>query len=305
MTLVHGFFVSMGGYVIARGHILHPVTPHAVGRSVSPIHILDISDEEILDRSKGDTFTKGVAVLQTTWFITQCIARKVQHLPLAELEVVTLAFAFLNIIIHIIWWDKPLDVRFPVRIGPPPESSVELGIFDQKPAIQTRTLGKRLRDAYLLVLNSPIEMLGGEMEEEDLKTAAISVPTLWAGRLDERSRALAATISIFLAMGFGAVHCVGWNGVFPSETEKILWRIASVTVVAVPFIFFLDAIFLATVAAPEWWHSVTWQITLPLGIFTYVIARGLLIALPFASLRSLPAEAYKDVEWSKFMPHIR
>lgn len=305
MTLVHGFFVSMGGYVTARGHILHPVTPHAIGKSVSPIHILDISDEEILDRSKGDTFSKGIAVLQTTWFITQCIARRIQHLPLTELEVITLAFAFLNIVIHIIWWNKPLDVRFPVRIGPSPEHPIGLGIFDEKPAIQTRTLRKKIRDAYMSVLNAPIEMFGGEMEEENIESTAISVPALWAGRLDGRSRAWAATISIFLAMGFGAVHCVGWNGAFLSETEKILWRIASASVVAVPFVFFLDAVFLATVAAPEWWHGVTWWLALPFGIFTYVIARGILIALPLVSLRSLPADAYKDVEWSNFMPHIR
>jgi hypothetical protein len=35
----------------------------------------DITEKEIKDRSKGDILSKGFAILQTGWFVLQCIAR--------------------------------------------------------------------------------------------------------------------------------------------------------------------------------------------------------------------------------------
>lgn len=75
-----------------------------------------ITEEEIQDRSKGDILSKGLAVLQTTWFILQCIARQVQDLPTTELEIVTLAFAALNFATYALWWHKPLDVKRAFRV---------------------------------------------------------------------------------------------------------------------------------------------------------------------------------------------
>ena len=36
-----------------------------------------ISEKEIMDRSKGDALTKSIVILQTLWFIMQCVARHV------------------------------------------------------------------------------------------------------------------------------------------------------------------------------------------------------------------------------------
>ena len=56
-----------------------------------------ITEEEIEDRSKADSLAKGIAVSQTTWFIAQCISRKAQGLITTEIELITLAFAALNV----------------------------------------------------------------------------------------------------------------------------------------------------------------------------------------------------------------
>ncbi|KAJ6511555.1 hypothetical protein C8R47DRAFT_1296757 [Mycena vitilis] len=50
------------------------------------------------------------------WFVVRCIARTAQHLPLTELEVATLAFAVVNLVIWLLWWSKPLDVRDPTIV---------------------------------------------------------------------------------------------------------------------------------------------------------------------------------------------
>src|SRR5258705_2648421 len=75
-----------------------------------------ITPAQISDRSKGDGLSKLLAILQTSWFILQCVARGFQGLALTELELVTLAMASLNAITYAFWWSKPLSVREPVNV---------------------------------------------------------------------------------------------------------------------------------------------------------------------------------------------
>ena len=75
-----------------------------------------ITKEEIDDRSKGDALSKGIALLQITWFIIQLIARRVQGLTITELELTTAALAGLNSVMYLFWWSKPLGVQFPIVI---------------------------------------------------------------------------------------------------------------------------------------------------------------------------------------------
>ncbi|KAF8217342.1 hypothetical protein K438DRAFT_1558624, partial [Mycena galopus ATCC 62051] len=51
-------------------------------------------------------------------FITQCVARVHQRLAVTEIEVARVASAFVNIFIWLLWWNKPLDVQWPIVIGP-------------------------------------------------------------------------------------------------------------------------------------------------------------------------------------------
>jgi hypothetical protein len=74
------------------------------------------TEKEIKDRGKSDGISKFIVLLQTSWFIIQCIARGIKHLPLTELEIVTLAYTMLNLFVYIFWWDKPRDVGCPIRI---------------------------------------------------------------------------------------------------------------------------------------------------------------------------------------------
>ena len=75
-----------------------------------------ITEEEIEDRSNADSLAKGIAVLQTTWFIAQCISRTMQGLITTEVELITVAFAALNGVLYFLWWNKPLDVKCCVAV---------------------------------------------------------------------------------------------------------------------------------------------------------------------------------------------
>ncbi|TFK32489.1 hypothetical protein BDQ12DRAFT_500825, partial [Crucibulum laeve] len=115
----HGFFAQMGGFMLYReDKVVCVLTPYGLESLLSRnlVDLPDITKEEIQDRSKGDLITKGIAILQSTWFVAQCISRILQHLSITQLELVTLGLAMLNGAMFAAWWKKPLDVHCSVRI---------------------------------------------------------------------------------------------------------------------------------------------------------------------------------------------
>ena len=66
---------------------------------------------EIKDKGKSDWLAKSLVLLQTLWFVMQCIAQAIEHLPVTHLEIVMLAYAAMNFMIYIFWWNKPLNIN--------------------------------------------------------------------------------------------------------------------------------------------------------------------------------------------------
>ncbi|KAF9442586.1 hypothetical protein P691DRAFT_779324 [Macrolepiota fuliginosa MF-IS2] len=118
-TITHGFFVQMGGFVLYDdGEPVKVLTFRRMLMAIqrNEINIPYIAEEDITDKSKGDFLTKLLVVAQTTWFVIQCGIRWRLGLPLAELEVLTLAFAALNGVIYGIWLDKPQGAQVPIKL---------------------------------------------------------------------------------------------------------------------------------------------------------------------------------------------
>ena len=67
-----------------------------------------ITKEEIANRSKGDYLSKTFVLLQTIWFLIQCIARSSYRLTITKSERFTLAFC---VLIYYLWWYKPFLKR--------------------------------------------------------------------------------------------------------------------------------------------------------------------------------------------------
>ena len=119
-TMSHTFFMNMGGFTLhdEQGIPLRILEPEelenlsASGRIEWP----SITKAEIQDRSKGDHLSKGIVLIQTSWFIIQCVVRGAYRLEVTELEVTTLAFAVLTGIMYYLWWHKPIDVRCSVPV---------------------------------------------------------------------------------------------------------------------------------------------------------------------------------------------
>ena len=120
-TKTHGHFIQMGGFMLfgSEGNIAKGVlTPEVFSELLTEkkIEFPNVTVEEIEDRSKSDGFSKAIALGQTLWFVAQCIARRAQHLDLTLVELLTLSLAVLNGVMYFLWWNKPMDIRCPIRV---------------------------------------------------------------------------------------------------------------------------------------------------------------------------------------------
>ncbi|KAJ7886767.1 hypothetical protein B0H14DRAFT_2696661 [Mycena olivaceomarginata] len=298
ISKTHGFFVCMGGFV-TRGK--HPIVERRQLRIYASA-IKEIQVGAIKDKSKGDALSKAVALFQGLWFITQCIARATQHLPLTELEVVTLAFAVVNIFIWLLWWGKPLDVQDPIMLGTPEEEFAARGSYypnqESSDPIALAKFSVRFRS-----------MLGDPFSKYR-PFSSNSVPSFFSvsyqdNNYKEHAR-IPSVLASFVGAIFGAIHCAAWNSHFPSANEKWMWRSGTLLVTAVSLIAVLEILVLSILDeyyyySPEpKYFKVAFVAFIPL----YIIARLFLLIIPFTSLRTLPPDAFVNVNWSVYIPHL-
>ncbi|KAK7015119.1 hypothetical protein VNI00_019217 [Paramarasmius palmivorus] len=98
---------------------------------------IDITENEVMAKGSGDALSKCIAIIQVTWFIIQVIARFANELTITEVEVITLAYTSLLGVSYYFWWDKPLRVRYVVRVTLRKECS------GQYPAVLKPSIFKR------------------------------------------------------------------------------------------------------------------------------------------------------------------
>ena len=336
----HGFFIIMGGFhLFRRGSkkpsIIKPIS-HEEDTPLHPLAAIDLyrndttldidffsfnvpTEAEIKDKGKSDWLAKSLVLLQTVWFVMQCIARAIKHLPITHLEIVTLAYAAMNFVIYIFWWNKPLNVNRPVRVfrksdprvtdtATEPHGSGEFGTSEMQ--LQVREPSSERRKLTLEAIGEGLEkmltfIVGGQDKDVELSHED-RVPRFWANNGENGEDAMIAD-AIVLAVGvcFGAIHCIAWIFPFSTHTELLIWRISCIAITALPVYIFLMFIF------GYWLGEMTFEkssitvlyLTLPGGIL-YIVARVITLVLAFTSLKELPPGAYDTVHWTTFIPHI-
>lgn len=112
---------------------------------------------------------------------------------------------------------------------------------------------------------------------------------------------------------FGAIHSAGWNFLFPTAVEAIIWRICSLIVTGVPFlmlipvacqaIYFPDDTFCLEIFVEDVKNTLT-RLEIFIGLPLYIIARIVLLTEALIALRHLPSGALLEVQWTSFLPHI-
>ncbi|KAF7975387.1 hypothetical protein HWV62_9597 [Athelia sp. TMB] len=124
-TMPHAFFVLADGFYFfdENDEPDGSVSANDAVRMVRDGMLVPPPLSELKDRSKGDGLSKALAILQTLWFVIQCTARRLEHLPMTQLEIMTLAYSTMTVAIYIFWWHKPLNVTCPIRVPAPKEKS--------------------------------------------------------------------------------------------------------------------------------------------------------------------------------------
>ena len=309
--MMHGFFIIMGGF-----HLFERSSEEKSGtQSISqeddyPLHPLLVDDlvcddiytftmpteVEIKDKGKSDGLAKSLILVQTSWFVMQCIARAIEHLPVTHLEIVTLAYAAMNFVIYVFWWNKPLNVNRPVRV---------FRKSDVEEPIEARRLASKANDdgfekIFMFIAGAQDE--GVNLSDED------RVPRFWANSTE--NNALIADIMVLgVGICFGAIHCIAWGFPFPTHVELLLWRISSVAITAITFNIPL------IIGLAGWLEHMDFNtaagiigdiaiLSILSGGILYVIARVFTLVLAFTSLRDLPPGAFDTVHWTTFIPHV-
>ena len=321
----------MGGFHLFRRPAGEPgenVDPLFPNENDTPVHPLSITllhqgkfeftmptEKEIKDRGKSNWLAKALVLVQTTWFVTQCIARGIRHLPVTKLEIVTLAYATMSFGIYLFWWDKPLNVGCPIRVFATTDSQgveekAEQTVHEM-PGVRPvrRQLYERARELRWADVRTWLDRMSDYMtgdQDADDDMLAPRVPTFWSGHSTYNQTNTAGVITLMVGIVFGAIHCIAWSFEFPSHTELVLWRISSVGIIATP-VYFLVGLWFALVYEDDLPIWVTEIVLLPIATFLpllYIVARAVTVVLAFMSMRALPPAAFETVHWTTFIPHI-
>ena len=312
----HGFFIIMGGFhLFKRNSEKESAAQMMSQEDDKPLYPLLASDlthdniysfimpteAEIKDKGKGDWLAKSLVLLQTSWFVMQCIARAVEHLPVTHLEIVTLAYAAMNFVIYIFWWNKPLNVNRPIRVFrkyEPMEPWVSEPISEAR-ELTWKAICKGLEKIYGFVLGLQDDSVNLSREDR--------VPRFWANTPGPKIVAIADMIVLAVGVCFGAIHCIAWCFSFPTHTELLIWRISSIVITAIP-IYIPSLFVLANQLGRKMDFSNCGSVIAYFGALSggilYILARAVTLVLAFTSLRDLPPGAYETVHWTTFIPHI-
>lgn len=283
--VTYAFFVIMGGFHCYQdGKPLYPLSPEDVLKLINDGALVPPTLKELKDRSKGDALLKGVAIVQTLWFVMQCIARRIKHLPLTSLKVMTLAYTVITMAMYTAWWCKPLNVRCPVRVP---------GMAAPPPPPEHESIWRRM---FYVVIGNQDRLV--KLNQE------IRVPTFWA-HCESKYVGIADAIALVVAMAFGAVHCVAWSYAFPSHAELLMWRVSAISIVAVPVAMLLNTLVGLLIGLKfQTLGSIIMYCSLILCSVVYITARLILLVLFFTTLRFLHFGEYQAVQWTNFFPHL-
>ncbi|KAK7024467.1 hypothetical protein VNI00_016264 [Paramarasmius palmivorus] len=341
----NGHAKSSASSTPSDGHEITPVMPTQEtslppsSELTTPLEFLvakgyiTLTEDEIKDKSHADVITKSIAVIQTTWFIMQVIARAVEGLAITELEIVTVGFAILNFGTYFLWWNKPLRVGHHVRVyWRHREMKIERKEGQEGPGEE---VGKRKESwlcwlgraatnvvGYIYLNNTPKGFASWILKLSFLPLVILDhiFIVCFGILIDRDSSALATPISSRLgndpldlyitvygiAALFGAIHCIPWVFHFPTHIEQLLWRISAVAVAVAPVAMgllhgywkrFLDK------DDPDLLDVIAFILILILSL-AYAVFRISLIVIAFTSLRDLSPSAYQTVQWTILWPHI-
>jgi hypothetical protein len=205
----------MGGLLYRDGEgVQFPLTAFQYAKEHEIYSLPTISEEDIKDKAKQDVFAKCLAVLQLSQLALSLIVRAFRSLPFSQLETLTLGLAVCGAGTYIVYWYKPQGVGAPIVIRKrnPSYSPIFSKTYDSFWKILANTENLSDTKPFNRVKNDNIPMGTSQI-------AHVAIPVL-----------------AVMSAAFGCFHLIAWDFEFPTDVEKILWRIATVLSIIFPVI---------------------------------------------------------------------
>ncbi|OIW26586.1 hypothetical protein CONLIGDRAFT_706922 [Coniochaeta ligniaria NRRL 30616] len=246
-TTKHGFFADMGGFVLhPPDFVPFPVTVRQLHYLVKHGHLdfsdVLLTDSEIEDKNKFDTLTRLITVLQLFWFVIDVLARASLGMAITTLELSTIGFIFCTLFTYFCWRHKPQDVSCPIIIRPKiplADILVQAGPVAARPYSYTPLEFARRKAhwfehmwrycfehqfwRYCFDLFHFPRFIGWHPVERP-------ITKIWDDQFYDITPGANALL-LFVQFGFASIHCVAWHFHFPSDGERLMWRICSIYVV--------------------------------------------------------------------------
>ena len=317
-TRVHAFYANASGFVLeAPDFPRFPINASSIYYlcRVKRIELPAITREDIWDRSKADRFAKGVAFIQIGWVLLQIIARVCQGLTVTPLELFTAAFIVPTLATSYFWASKPQNVAEPTIIR------VNWTIADL-----LISAGDVAKDPYV---DTPMDFV-----EKPVWAGWRRLPSLLHfGGLEKRPleripndysppppTGTETTIVWLVSVVHATIHVLGWRFPFPSAAEVMIWRASSLILLVVMavggivpvlstrpwFDFSFSLLWIWDREAQKKTFIRSWlvRVVAHLAYTVYIVARLLIIVEIFTAFRAMPLDAYYDVDWMLFWPHL-
>ena len=258
----------------------------------------ELSTADLEDRSKGDIFVKGAAILQISWLVIQIIARASEGLAISLLEIMTLAFAACAITTYIFLWHKPQDVMTPTYID-----ATNILTREQVIGLAARSPVSTLFVHEFWLHGVVIRDMADSVFPW---TRGIPVRLPW-------QKDIFYLNPVFIGIGFGGtlfgtIHFIAWNFDFPTPVERILWRLACCVLISIPLLstamYFMTLHNARRDSETDTKTNALLRPFMTMCVVLYLLARLYLMTEVFRSLAYAPPSIFRDINWPSAIPHV-
>ncbi|KAF8072095.1 hypothetical protein FPV67DRAFT_919846 [Lyophyllum atratum] len=188
-----------------------------------------------------------------------------------------------------------------IKTGQPSRISIHGGIFSRLSTWMKAILVLKSVPEMILLEFVRLVKLSGDSEDGP----SHGVPSAYYhGRLYDKEQLAAYVLATGTATIFGAIHCIAWSFQFPSDGEKVPWRLSSLAMTFFPIfgsvICRFESFFMRRGRVARSLYSfLFWT-----SIISYMSARLTLLVQMLLLLRAPDAGIYRAVRWTTFIPHF-
>ncbi|KAF8414474.1 hypothetical protein L210DRAFT_3467189 [Boletus edulis BED1] len=314
-SMKHSFFAEMGGFLYRDDKgVSRTIDSREFLRLCKANEIANpvITAKDIKGRSKSDALGKAILAPQLFWFMLQVVVRGSTGLAVTLIELDTVCMAVLSLLVLFLWWDKPLRLDCchtfysPREVKPDPPTAIALYVsnaWKSDPSCLSTLMGCFIhtQEAQSTTNDKETTLVVKNDKPSRSKSSRL---------VDKLDKDLVTAVSCGVTwMILGGLHLIAWNFDFPTEMEKVLWRVASLTLAAGPpatlslFLIFRIADFLELCSLDDCLDKVEGLTMVSVGILT-IVSRLLLVALMLVSLCALPCSAHQTLSWTAYIPHL-